>query len=782
MVPAGAQQSSMSDVARKEVQRRANNVREAQKLVAEGDTFYELKKYKDAYDSYQRALSRIPFATAAKEMRAAIVERYAQAAIASSKQMSRIGKVGEAKEILKNVLSPTVAPDHGGVLTQMANLNSPIRTNPAATLEHTKKVEEVKHLLLGAQGYLELGQFDRALVMFEDVLRIDNHNKAAKRGMERVHRYKSDYYRAAYDETRARMLMMADELWELKPDTLSTDYQKLAKLGVMPTDRAQDVQSRMRRIIIPKFDVENAKLSAVVPLIRQLSVEYDTTTLDKKEKGINIVTSLGDDHLEEGARIADKKFTLTLRNIPLDKLLDYIGAQTGTTWDAGQYVVTLYPQGYKSTRMVSREFRVPPNFMADAGVGAGTAANSGDPFATDDPGTAPQKKLSVKDYLIKRGVEFPAGSRVQFLPATSTLFVTNNIDNINLVEQLVRDLAKDESVLVAVNFTVVDVLQDDLEELGYDWLVGNIQVDDKYTWTGGTVGNGSPVNPITGGGGPGNPLTRVDPLTSGLRSGDAKFIGDTIDDRVANSLGSNQVARADARAPGVFQVTGELNNSSVQMILRGLNQNKGISRIWKPSVVTRPGERAQVFAGRSFIYPTEYEPPELPQRVVAGAVPPRVPATPTAFEERNLGALIEVEPSVDDQKQYINLALSPQFVDFQGFINYGSPLLEFTPDPATGFPIASAASENNILMPVFPEIKMNTSVTLQDGATVAVGGLVKTQVQQVNDKVPILGDLPFVGRFFENNGSKLIKRSVVIFVKAELIDPTGRPWRTRVNP
>ena len=49
------------------------------------------------------------------------------------------------------------------------------------------------------------------------------------------------------------------------------------------------------------------------------------------------------------------------------------------------------------------------------------------------------------------------------------------------------------------------------------------------------------------------------------------------------------------------------------MIMRGLAQKKGADIMTAPSVLARSGEKATIEVIREFIYPTEYEPPELPQ-------------------------------------------------------------------------------------------------------------------------------------------------------------------------
>jgi general secretion pathway protein D len=53
----------------------------------------------------------------------------------------------------------------------------------------------------------------------------------------------------------------------------------------------------------------------------------------------------------------------------------------------------------------------------------------------------------------------------------------------------------------------------------------------------------------------------------------------------------------------------------------------------------------------------------------------------------------------------------------------------------------------------------------------------REDVQIVNDKVPILGDIPIIGRLFQTNGENRIKSNLIIFITAQIIDATGRPLR-----
>ena len=107
-----------------------------------------------------------------------------------------------------------------------------------------------------------------------------------------------------------------------------------------------------------------------------------------------------------------------------------------------------------------------------------------------------------------------------------------------------------------------------------------------------------------------------------------------------------------------------------------------------PKVTTKSGRKAIVRVAREFPYPTEFNAPEPPPPTSSGTTGTATiltpgtftslgvvtPSTPTAFETRNLGVTLEVEPIIGPDGYTIDLNLSPEVVEFDGFINYGSPI------------------------------------------------------------------------------------------------------------
>jgi general secretion pathway protein D len=382
-------------------------------------------------------------------------------------------------------------------------------------------------------------------------------------------------------------------------------------------------------------------------------------------------------------------------------------------------------------------------------------------------------RLSAQESLAKQGVPFPQGASAHYSPATNTLRIVNTEVHQETIAQIIDAMSQSEPVAVAVKVTMIRTQQSNLEELGFDWLLngaGSIE-NSGVAAGGGTIGNGTPrtAADFTG-------ENIGDPegiMTAGLRSGDGAISNNSIDGLIANPDRTSQAINV---APGVLSVTGVFGDAQFKSIMRGLDQKKGIDIMARPSVVTRSGQASNIAVIREFIYPTEYEPPEVPQTVEGGGSAPVTPATPTAFETRDVGITLEVLPVADANKRFVDVTLNPSFVEFDGFVNYGSPIRAATDVIGAG---SVEITKNAILMPVFSAQKLATQLTVADGATIVIGGLMTESVKNVEDKVPVLGGLPVVGRMFSSKSRESVSTALIFLVNIELIDPTGRPYRDR---
>ena len=76
-------------------------------------------------------------------------------------------------------------------------------------------------------------------------------------------------------------------------------------------------------------------------------------------------------------------------------------------------------------------------------------------------------------------------------------------------------------------------------------------------------------------------------------------------------------------------------------------------------------------------------------------------------------------------------------------------------------------------LPHFREREVVTTCNVWDGQTVVLGGLIGETITKINDKVPMLGDLPLVGKLFQSQSSDATKENLLIFVTPTIIDPAG---------
>ncbi|MGJ8658181.1 MAG: Amuc_1098 family type IV pilus outer membrane protein [Akkermansiaceae bacterium] len=747
----------------KEINRRAESVNQAQELLKEGDDAYNKADFKKAVDSYKQAFDLIPEAGMTHELRFAAGDRYAQAAVEYGKVLARTGQYDEARKHLDDVLLEDVAPGNVGAMKMLAKLDDPIRYSPTLTPDHVRDIEQVAHWLRKAESYFLQAQYAEALVAYEEVLKIDSTNKAARRGMERVAQNISNYAVVAKDFNRSEALSQIDEMWELKvPPADAMAMVGSVEPQIFDGD-AQDIAgSKLKQIIVPSVELDDVSFDEAIRTVRIWARELDTTELDPAKKGVNFVSRLGDDRGGYKKKVESSRVNLNLKNVPLSVVLDYITQQTGTYWRQEQFAVVIRPRGSYTAELETRTFRVPVGFMDDA-----EDRQSDDVF-----GDAPslQAKVGIMDALKKIGIAFPEGSTAFYNRSNNTLRVTNAPLELDAIETFVRAQSMSESVMVVLKTTIIEVSETKLEELGYDWLIDPTHVKNNVFLTGGTQGTGDLITavPSTVGGA----TISGQSITAGNRSGDTMFQSDSIDARIA---GINTPSAT--RAPSPLSLTGEINDSTFQTILRALNQKTGETKLHQSTTISVAGQRVELYSGNEMTYATEFEPAEVPNTTSGSTA--STPSHPTAFDVRELGYHLTVEPTVSDDKNYIDLQVNPSIVTFEGFIDYGNPLFTSSIDPITGLLTQQISQTNSILQPIFRTVRLNTGVTVQDGATVVVGGLIQQKIENVEDKVPVLGDLPLVGRFFQSQGLRNAKTAIIMFVKVELVDPTGHAWRDR---
>jgi len=821
-------QQSLSAAADKEIVRRQEVLLDAEKKIIQADKAAREKNYEEAYVKYLDALEKIPAGSATGARRAVVIVQFSSIGIAYANDLVKNGRYSDAERVAKTVLLPEFNPGYKPAVQFLANLEQSDYYNKTVTPQFAADRDQVVKLMVEADGYYASGRFDLASKRYEQVLNIDRYNNAARMGLEKVNKQKNTYYSAAYDETRSRMLWNVTRAWERPVHRmLNRDTVNDARGRRTAGSSTEAITAKLNRIIIPNTgkNLDDVTIRDAVEYLKQQSRMLDTTATDPKEKkGVNIVLKLAspsgttapgapavpgappvaaapavagapaapDAGVIGSGATADTKVILSLKNVPLIEALRYLTEQAGLKFKVEPYAVSIVPVTENTDELLTKEFNVPPGFIpleSSATAGAAAAPTAG--TATAGITTARlSNRTDAKKYLESLDVGFPQGASAQYSPGGTKLTIRNTQDNLDLISMIVDAAAEGMPKQVEIEAKFLEISQDNLKELGFNWLLGPLSIGGGMYGAGGTQGyGGSPAGstyPFNAGSGP----VGTNPVTGGLRSGygatpDAAISANSLDALLAG-VGPGALAAA----PGILGISGIFTNPQFQLVIRALNQKKGVDLMSAPKVTTKPGNRAVIKVVRQFPYPTEFSPPTTPAPATGGTsstTTPTVgfqtqsgmvsPSTPTAFQNRDVGVVLEVEPVVGTDNYTIDLSLAPQVVEFDGFINYGSPILAPAIDMTTLSITSASMTDNVVNQPIFSVRKVTTNVSIWDGQTVAMGGLIREDVQKVQDKVPILGDIPLAGRLFRSDVDQKIKRNLIIFVTARLMDAEGRPIR-----
>jgi general secretion pathway protein D len=783
---AGEGGGRVSGIADREIARRQARVQDAMAAIARGDKLFADKDYEGALNEYKTALDLLPDAPLTRDWRDVAAAKYCDAAVELAKQRAQNGRFADAKTLLVDAMNRK--PDCMKAKTLMKQLDDPDRYEQALTPEHVKNVDDVKrHLELG-KSYHNLGDYDNANKEYQDALRIDHYNTAARRDMEMVEREKARYYEAARDQQRAKMLNAVNAGWE---DQVPTKFDTTSGLDINNTiNSGRYYTEKMQRIIFPGVQFQGASIEEAIEFLRIKSKDLDTIERDPTKKGVNII-------LKPGTTASTAQISLDLHDVPMVEALRYITELAGMKYKVEPFAVVVVPITEIGNEQYTRTFKVPPDFLTSTGGGDAPAgaAPPADPFAAKTPGGAAAtattnaipSRPTARVILEGAGIGFPEGASAVFNAATSQLVVKNTQPNLDAVEAYVDSLLRKVPQQIFITCKFVEVSQNNTDELGFDWLLGQFNVGGSSgVFAGGGTSGNSPNGPTAATNYPftlnGTPVGGT-AVTAGNRSGNAAISPDSIDGLISGNTNTTNTA------PGVFSIAGVFTDPQFQVVIRALAQKKGTDLMSAPSVTTRSGQRASVEVVREFIYPTEFNPPQIPTQfgAVGGTTGnafgggsssfPVTPTTPTAFTMRPVGVKMEVDPVIGPDGYTIDLSLAPEVTEFDGFINYGSPIQTSATD-ALGNPTTVVLTPNIINQPVFSTRKVTTAVTIWDGQTVAMGGLIREDVQDVEDKVPVLGDIPILGRLFQTKAESHVKTNLMVFVTAKLIDPSGQSLRT----
>lgn len=129
-----------------------------------------------------------------------------------------------------------------------------------------------------------------------------------------------------------------------------------------------------------------------------------------------------------------------------------------------------------------------------------------------------------------------------------------------------------------------------------------------------------------------------------------------------------------------------------------------------------------------------------------------------------VGPILDVVPYVLADGYTINMALIPSVTVFNGYD---------TPPPVPNVTGNLNVVQLPVVLPSFTVRQVVTTVNVWDNQTVVIGGLISSTIQNAKSQIPVVGDLPMVGNFFQSSSKTTQKKNLMIFVTATIVDPAG---------
>jgi len=660
----------------------------------------------------------------------------------------------------------------------------PDRTSILKGKELKSKEDNVSALLQAGREYMSAREYDKAQERIESVLKMDPYNTEAIRLLQKVTQKKYDTATMELAATRNDMMAEARKAWNPRDYALVSDanYMTPGRRGEKKTtdDRRERVMKKMESIVIPEIDFKQANIRDVIEFLRMSSEQFDKTGDDIK--GVNIILKLGKGGRSAAAAPAAAApaadpfaaaapadgapaagggedidlVTFSARGINLKQALKIVTdyCQLKSRVDDGG-IVMVVPKDEPEGQIIVRTYNVRniENLITigsqyasgsallggrlqekEAAAGGGAAAGAG------GGGEAGASEADLQGFFKAFGVAWPQGSSVKYIKAVGKMIVANTDENLLLVEKALENFDQ-APTQIEIETRFVDVTMDDMSSAGLEWMLSDDWEVAQQAGSGTTPWSTRQAIKVKKGS-----------FTAGNRYSSTTAIGAT-----------------ETVADNILTIASVLTNPELGVVLHLLEQKGYADLLSAPKITAKPGTEATVKVVTEYIYPTQFTVTPITGQgggdgvnqgaamIVGGVV------EPGNFETREVGVILSTTPNMSEG-QMIDLTLAPEVVTEPIWHQYGS---QYTaPDGST--------QQLSMEQPFFHSRKLVTSLSVYNGSTVVIGGMITEQRTTVDDKVPFLGDIPLMGRLFTSKVDRSSKKNLLVFVTARLVDPAGK--------
>jgi TonB family protein len=188
--------------------------------------------------------------------------------------------------------------------------------------------------------------------------------------------------------------------------------------------------------------------------------------------------------------------------------------------------------------------------------------------------------------------------------------------------------------------------------------------------------------------------------------------------------------------PGAQIVIGALGSSDWSVMIQVLKTIGDTDLLSSPRITALNNQEAKILIGTSQPYATN---------TVTQTTGLATTATNLTFID--IGVKLYVTPTIN-KDGFITMKIKPEVSSSTSNYTYGSP-------PTT--------------VPIVTTTQAETSVTVKDGTTIIIGGLIKDQRTNTVDKIPFLGDIPIAGAAFRRTVKQVVKQELVVFLTPHIV-------------
>jgi tetratricopeptide (TPR) repeat protein len=615
-----------------------------------------------------------------------------------------------------------------------------------AVVDGNKKDRLYQIDILMAQGRKLYAQklWHRAREKFEEVLILDPYNITA---VEKIKKLTKKMYKAGverYETTRQERY--AETEWKqttpLIPRSLEPESQ--APTPILRNVAGTQIQKKLDEIMIEHMEFEDASIRAVINMLR-----IEAKKQDKDKEGVNIILRMA--AASNGSGSGDAGDSVDGGGDDEEEfLLDEDDAELGdsdTVADdssgSGEKTITIMFDDLSLGEAIRNiclaaelKYRVEEYAVVIAGkdvplddletriypIDSEAGMSSEEDSAGDGGGTG---AASVQGFFERQGILFPEGAKAVYDEAISRLIATNTPEQLRRIERIIDELnVVDPQVLIECKF--VEFHENKQDEFGIAWTVGR------------------PVG------------------TS------AKSVTWNRNDQPLRFLGANSGANGDT----AFEISRTSKDGVTYAAeIHALNLQGDTNVLSCPRITTQNGEEATIRMVTEVYFPDSWGEPTLIDNGAQAAIDSEVgyvASMPEFSEPTELGVRLTVTPNVDPDKYTITLDMIPVVQSQIDWTDYS-----YVQNTSGG------TVKNTVRMVIIEARTVTTQVTIYDGETIVMGGIMRDTIINNDDRWPIIGDMPLIGRFFRSTSETSVKENLLIFTTPRLVNPNGSPLRQR---